>query len=437
MPQAGPPPPPGLEVDGLAVAPLPPQGLVAFARANAAFLVAGVVLCFVSSFGQTFFISVFAGEIMAAFDLTDGRWGLVYAIATTASAVATAWAGGLLDRFRIRHLAIAVSGLLALACLTMAAAGSVGMLLVAIFLLRLLGLGMMAQLSVVAMARWFVASRGKALSIASLGFALGQAVLPFVFVAALGVVPWRWLWVMAALAVLVPLPLVVRLLRAERTPQSLAAAPQAAGMGGRHWTRGAMLRHPLFWAVAPLLVGPPMFATALFFHQVHLTDAKGWDHVAYVALLPPFTAAMIAATLLSGAAIDRWGSGPLMATFLLPYAAAFAVMAAAQTLWGAGVALVALGLGSGMQATASNAFWAEYYGTRHLGAIKALAAALMVLGTAVGPLLSGLLIDAGHPLPAQMPAIAAYFVAAAALATAGILRERRRSGAAQVDVERP
>lgn len=402
-----------------------PQGLLAFCRDNAAFLLAGFVISFTSSYGQTFFIALFAGEIMTSFGLTDGGWGMVYAVATTASALAMVWAGALVDHFRVRHLVVAVSVLLALACLSMAAAGSVAMLLGTIFLLRLLGLGLMSQLSIVAMSRWFVASRGKALSLASMGFALGQAALPFLFVAALSALSWRALWVVAAFCVLLPLPLVVRLLRAERTPQSLAGSEEAAGMGARHWTRAEMLRHPLFWAIVPLLLGPPSFGTALFFHQVHLTAVKGWALVDYVALLPIFTIAVITGTFWSGAAIDRAGSGRIMSLFLLLYAAGFAVLWAAQSLWGAAAALVLLGLGSGMQATAPAAFWAEFYGTRHLGAIKAMAAAVMVLGTAIGPGLTGMLIDAGHPLPEQMPGIAAYFVAAAILAGAAIMRARR------------
>ena len=425
MPPDGPDLPPSVVSDAPPIAPAATEGLLAFARANAAFLLAGFTISFTSSFGQTFFISLFAGGITSDFGLTDGEWGMVYAAATTASALAMVWAGGIVDHVRVRRLVVAVSVLLALACLSMALARSVAALVGTIFALRLLGLGMMGQLSIVAMSRWFVASRGKALSVASMGFALGQAVLPVAFVAALAFVSWRELWVAAAVCVLLPLPLVIRLLRAERTPQSLASEAVAAGMGARHWTRGQMLRQPLFWAVAPLLLGPPMFATALFFHQVHLTEAKGWALVDYVALLPLFTAAVIAATFWSGAVIDRAGSGRVMALLALPYAAAFAVMAATPSLWGAAAALVLLGIGSGMQATGPAAFWAEFYGTRHLGAIKAMAAAVMVLGTAIGPGLTGALIDAGHALPSQMPAFAVYFVAAAALTAVAIARARR------------
>ena len=48
------------------------------------------------------------------------------------------------------------------------------------------------------------------------------------------------------------------------------------------------------------------------------------------------------------------------------------------------------------------AFWAEYYGTSHLGAIKSLASALMILGSAIGPGITGMLIDFGFDFSQQM-----------------------------------
>jgi hypothetical protein len=39
--------------------------------------------------------------------------------------------------------------------------------------------------------------------------------------------------------------------------------------------------------------------------------------------------------------------------------------------------------------------WAELYGVKHLGAIKSLYMALMVLASALGPVSMGMLMDAG------------------------------------------
>lgn len=398
-----------------------------FLRRNASFLLAGFLLTFTSSYGQTYFISIFAGEIRGAFGLSNGAWGGIYTLGTTLSAVTMVWAGTLTDRFRVRGLAVFVMGGLALACLAMAAVPSLpsaALLVLVIFALRFTGQGMMIHLSVVAMARWFVGARGRALSISSLGPSLGQAMLPLAFVALMGSVDWRWLWGLAALLVVLTLPAVLLLLRQERTPQSLAGGAQATGMDGRHWTRGEVLSHPLFWTVVPALIGPPAWGTALFFHQVHLTEVKGWALVDFVALLPLFTGTAVVATLASGAAIDRIGAGRVLMSYMLPFAAGFALLGAAQTMFAAAAGMLLFGMGQGLQSTAPGAFWAEYFGTRHLGAIKAAAAAIMVFGTALGPGITGLLIDLGWSFPAQLGAMSLYFVAAGACAAVGILRAR-------------
>ncbi|WP_226779998.1 MFS transporter [Oceaniglobus trochenteri] len=395
-----------------------------FLRENWLFLTAGVLISFSSSYGQTFFISLFAGEIMADYGLSHGQWGMIYMIATTASAITMIWAGVLTDRFRVRQLSIFVCLALAATCLAMAVGQGMLVLVVLIYALRLLGQGMMSQLSLVTMARWFVATRGRALSIAAMGFALGQAVLPLIFVSLLETYDWRWLWVLAAGLVLLAMPVIYRLMKAERTPQSAAQSTASAGMSGRHWNRHDVLHHWLFWAMIPLLLGPPAWGTALFFHQVHMTEVKGWALLEFVAILPLFTAVSIATTFTTGSLIDRFGTPRLVQLYMVPFAIGFFLLASAQTILGATVAMVVLAFGIGSQATVPAAFWAEFYGTRNIGAIKAMAAAVMVFGSAIGPGITAIVIDHGIDFPLQMFAISAYFAFAAALSTAAIGKAR-------------
>lgn len=393
-----------------------------FLRLNWLFLLAGFLLTFTSSYGQTYFISLFAGEIKADFGLSDGQWGGIYTIGTTLSAITMVWAGVLTDRFRVRVLALCVMLGLALACVLMAVNTSWILLVFLIFALRLTGQGMMSQLGAVAMVRWFEATRGKALSLASMGFAVGQAVLPVVFVGLFAVAQWRSLWILAAALIILTIPVIMLLLRQERTPQSMADEAQIAGMNGIHWTRAQMLRSGLFFLMIPMIVGPSAWGTALFFQQVHLVEVKGWELVAFVALMPIYTLSSVATTFVSGWAIDRFGVSRIVPFQMLPFAASFAVLAYADTIFMAGVGLVIFGLGQGMQGTATSTFWAEYYGTRYIGSIKSVAAALMVFGSAIGPGVTGLLIDLGITFPEQMLPISVYYVIAAGLATYGIIR---------------
>ena len=402
------------------------MGYLRFLIENRLFLLAGFMLTLTSSYGQTYFISLFAGEIKAGFGLSDGGWGGIYTIGTTLSAITMIWAGALTDRFRVRSLAMFVMVGLALACVAMSLVQGWVMLIVVIYALRLTGQGMMSQLGAVAMARWFIAARGRALSLASMGFAVGQAVLPIVFVALFALTDWRNLWLLAAGLVVLSMPVIYALLLQERTPQSMAEEKQATGMDARHWTRAEVLRSPLFWLMIPMVIGPSAWGTALFFQQVHLTEVKGWELASFVALMPIYTLFAVVFTFVSGWAIDRFGVKWVVPLQMLPFALSFAVLAYAETILAAGVGLMIFGVGQGLQSTAPAAFWAEFFGTRHLGAIKAVAAALMVFGSAIGPGITGLLIDLGIDFPDQMLPIALFYLGAAILATIGILRHQDR-----------
>lgn len=370
-----------------------------FLRVNAAWLAAGALLAFLSAFGQTFFIAVFAGSIRADLGLSHSAWGGIYSLATMTSAVLMLWGGALTDRFRMRSLGTAMLVCLALACLAMAALPASWALFPTLLALRFFGQGMTVQTAMVAMARWFVANRGRAIAVASLGFSLAEAILPIGFATALVHVHWRWLWVVAAAIILVLTPLLWPLLRTERTPQSAAIAAPSPGLDGRDWTRPEVLRQRLFWMAAPALMGPPMFVTMLFFTQVEFAATKGWSHVAFVALFPFYTAAGIVGMFVAGWIIDRSGAGRLLPFALAPLCLAFVMLSLFSSVPALSVAMALTGLSQGAMGTLASAFWAEFYGTRHIGSIKALGGSIMVLGTAIGPGASGILLDAGLSLP--------------------------------------
>jgi MFS family permease len=397
---------------------------IQFILQNARWLLAGFLLCLTSSYGQTFFISVFAGEIRAEFGLSHTAWGWIYAIGTMVSAATMVWAGTLTDRFRVRQLAPVVLIGLTLACLSMSFVPSALVLVGVIFLLRLFGQGMSGHIAMVAMARWFQATRGRALSVASLGFAVGNAIYPLIFVALMAYFGWRELWILAAGLAILLIPVIMWLLRTERTPQSISKSYASFGMDGVHWTRNQMLKHWLFWMAIPLIVGPPAWATAFFFQQVPLVEAKGWALLDFVALFPILTLGSVTFNVAAGAAVDKWGAGRLLPFMIVPFAISFMIVASSDTLLMAGVAMVFLGIGMGSQGTIVGAFWAEHYGTQFIGSIKAAAMAIVVLGSAIGPAISGSMLDAGISFDSQLVAYAVYFLATGVLAYFGTKRAR-------------
>lgn len=395
-------------------------GYISFIRANLPFLGAGALLALLSAFGQTFFISIFGGEIRAEFGLSNGDWGLIYMIGTAGSAALMVFAGGLADVFRVRTLGVAVVAALGFACLFMAFNTSTALVVVVIFCLRFLGQGMSMHMATVAMTRWFVATRGRALAVAGMGFMLAEMFMPLLLVWLKSHVNWHNLWVVFGLICFAMCFVLFRLLRLERTPQSSLKEDEASGMGGRHWTRGQALRHPIFWLMVPAIISFSGFGTAFWFHQVHFAEIKGWSHLSLVAVFPIGTVAVMASTVVFGWAIDRFGAVRLLPFYLIPYVIAFVLHGFAPSLWWTALAMVFMGLSGGGTATLLNACWAEFYGTNHLGSIKAAATAVMVLGSAIGPGISGWLIDAGVGFDRQLVAYALTFaISAVFLGVAG------------------
>jgi MFS family permease len=391
---------------------------------NSRWLAAGALLTLMSSFGQTYFISIFAGEIRTTFDLSHGDWGAIYGFGTFASAIAMVWAGGLTDIMRVRRLGPIVLAALAASCLFMAFNPWVALLPVVIFCLRFSGQGMSTHIAAVGMSRWFAANRGKALSVANLGFSIGEATYPLLVVALMMLFVWQGIWVLAAFIAVLSIPALVWLLREERSPESMATEDQSVGMNGRHWTRNQTLAHPLFWFMMPAFVGQSAFNTAFFFLQVHFSEIKGWDHFQLVAMFPVYTGVAIGSMILSGVLLDKIGTARLIPYFQLPMIFAFLLFAYGQSLLAALVGFVLLGLTSGATATLPNAFWAENFGTKHLGSIKAAAAAAMVLGSAIGPALTGVLLDFSLPLEAQYVGVSVFFGASSLLMWVGVSRAR-------------
>jgi len=383
-----------------------------FIRTNARWLLAGLLLTFFSSFGQTFFIGLSGNALRARFDLSEGEFGLIYMGATLASALVLPWAGRTLDYVDGWKVAGVSLPLLAGACLLMAFAPHVAVMGAAIWLLRLFGQGMMTHIALTQTGRWFAASRGRAVSLVVPGHQLGEAILPMSFVAVAALLGWQGAWIAAALLILLfAWPVIVTLLRRERTPQS---EDIAAAQGGRQrqWTRGEVLRDPVFYLLLAGVLAPPFIGTTIFFHQGHFIELRGYDALVFASAFPLMAVTTIVFGFVCGGLIDRFGALNIVPFFLVPLTIASLTAGLLEPVWGVYLFMFLVGVSYGFTATLLGALWPEVYGARHLGSIRSVIVASMVLATAMGPGLTGLLIDLGINLPDQLIFMAVWCVLA-------------------------
>ena len=368
------------------------------------FLLFGGMMAMWSSLGQTFFISLFSREIRETLDLSHGDFGSYYALATIASAFTLVWLGKLADTIPVQRLSFITLSSLCLASLFFATVQSVFMLVIGVYFLRLWGQGMMSHVWTTAIARRYIKARGRTLAIASFGMTIAESIGPAIVVSMLSFMNWRFVWIVITITAFFSLAPFLRRLTI-RTPLQ-----DGHGVGGydgktnasgqsQDFTRADMAKDPGFWMAIIWLVFVPSFTvTGLLFHQIYLAETKGISLLLWSANYSFYAIAAIIGSLLSGILVDRFTAHKIVSFAQLP------VIGFSVALWLAdgpimlAVFFMLFGLCSGMPNTALNSLLAERYGTRHLGAIRAITLPINVSASAAAPIIMGLMIDSGASL---------------------------------------
>jgi len=394
-----------------------------FVLANRRFLGFGLLMAFGSSFGQTFFISLFGAEIRGEFGLTHGDFGSLFSVATIASAICLIWLGRKVDVLDLRLFSLMATLGLAFAALAMALVPNVLVLGLSVFALRLFGQGLMTHASMTSMARYFERGRGRALSIASLGFSLGEGVFPVAVVGIVGALGWRGTWfAITAFAAVVVTPLIQVLLRGhgERIRTASAATTPADDEKAerrRQWTRRQVLGDVRFYVILPAVLAPAFIVTGFFFHQVHLVTAKGWSLSWFATCFVAFALSKLVVTIVTGPLVDRFGAQRLLPHILAPTVIGLVALGTSDHPATALAFMIMIGISAGSSSVISSALWAEAYGVAHLGSIRAMASALAVFASALSPAIFGWLIDGKVSIEAIALGSALYALVGSLLTT--------------------
>jgi len=351
----------------------------------------GLLFCFGSSYGQTFFVSLFVPSWAEAFAAPEAVIANIYGGITLASAAILPWAGRWIDRLDLLAYSALVSLMLAAGCFLLAGAWGLIPLTAGLLMIRLGGQGLMSHIAMTSIARYFDRDRGKALALSTLGFPLGEMVLPALTVFAIGVIGWRAGYAAAGFAALAMIPIAWALI-ASRPGFRAAPAAQADAEKG---PPPRVFRTLYFALIAPLFMAGPMLVTALIFHQGLIAEAKGFTLQVFAALFAVFAVAQLAAAPVSGWLIDRFTAHRLLPLHLLPFAAGCLVLALGGSVWWVGAYMALAGASAGLGATIRTAIVAEMVRPERLGAARSALTALMVVSTAIGPALYGWMMIAG------------------------------------------
>ncbi len=322
-------------------------------------------------------------------------WGAIYATGTLSSALLMFSYGGVVDRYNIKTLTTITFIAFSVFCFMMMTVSSLWVLPIIIFGLRFCGQGFLSHISIVLAGKWFVRNRGKTVAISGMGFSLAEAFYPFLFVSIMATLGWRLSWGLAGVILLIIMFIIRPLLTVERktSSQELKIFGKQTGMKGRHWKRSEVLKSWVFWALLPAVIAQSMFGTTYFFQQVHLTEFKGWELQTFAAMVPFYTVTSLISLFGVGFLIDKYKTGRVLPFCLLPGVIGFTTAASTNSIMGAALAFSFLGMLQGISTAVAGAFWPEYFGTKYLGSVRAVASSTIVFASALGPLISGILLD--------------------------------------------
>ena len=169
-------------------------------------IIFGFIFTFFSSFGQSFFLGLFNSSIRETLSITHGQFGSIYASATLLSSFLLIWVGKKIDDINIFKFAFYVTLLLSFSCFFFSKISSIAFLFIAVFLMRFSGQGLMSHTATTTITRYFLKSRGKALSIGWFGLSTAEFILPVLIVYLLTITAWQNIWLSISILVLFCLP---------------------------------------------------------------------------------------------------------------------------------------------------------------------------------------------------------------------------------------
>ena len=359
-------------------------------------IIFGFIFTFFSSFGQSYFLGLFNSSIREALSITHGQFGSIYASATLCSSLLLIWVGKKIDDVNIFKFAFFVTILLSFACFFFSKISSVFLLFVAIFLMRFSGQGMMSHTASTTISRYFTRTRGRALSISWFGLSSAEFIMPVLMVYLLTIIDWKNLWLIFSLTVLIVLPVTSFLLIKNLNLDSREASDEGKkDVEIKQWKRREVIKDYRFYIISSNMLAMPWIFTGFAVFQSFVQTSKGWGPYVIAQSFMSYSIFSVLTLFLSGFLIDKFTSRKLLIYMNIPLLLSVVVLFFFDTPIAAFIFLGLVGISNGFANILGSSTWAELYGVKYLGSIKALTTALMVFATAFGTALFGFLIDKG------------------------------------------
>ena len=362
-------------------------------------IVFGFIFTFFSSFGQSFFLGLFNSSIRDALSITHGQFGSIYASATLLSSIVLVWIGKKIDDVNILKFASYVIIFLSASCFIFSKISSVIFLFIGIFLMRLAGQGLSSHTATTTISRFFEKNRGRALSTGWLGLSLAEFIMPVLIVFLLTFIEWRDIWVSISILVILVLPVATFLLVKDvKLDTREESKIEENNKEIKQWKRIEVLKDYRFYIICMTMLAMPWIATGSFVYQSFISSSKEWGPYVIAQSFMAYSILSVITLFISGFLIDKFSSRKLLIYMNIPLLFGTIVLYYFDASLSSFVFFGLVGVTNGLANVLGSSTWAEIYGVKYIGSIKALTTALMVFSTAFGTALFGFLIDIGFSI---------------------------------------
>ena len=377
-------------------------------------IIFGFIFTFFSSFGQSFFLGLFNSNIRDALSISHGQFGSIYASATLLSSFILIWLGKKIDEINIFKFASLVTILLSFSCFFFSKISSVVFLFFAIFLMRFSGQGMMSHTATTTVSRYFTKSRGKALSTIWFGLSSAEFILPVFTIYLLTFLDWRNIWIIISIVIILLLPLATFILLKKLNFESreTTSEEEKNKENIKNWKRTEVIKDYRFYILGANMLAMPWITTGIFVYQSFILSSKNWGPFVIAKSFMAYSTLSVITLFISGFLIDKFTSRKILIYMNIPLLLSTIVIILFDHPNVSFLFLGLIGISNGFANVLGSSTWAEIYGVRYIGSIKALTTALMVFSTAFGTALFGFLIDKGFSIE-QIATISGIYISTA------------------------
>ncbi|WP_162415379.1 MFS transporter [Cyclobacterium roseum] len=367
-----------------------------FVLENKKLLAFGLLMTCLSGYGQTYLLALYVPYLIEEFTLQNAQISVYYMVATIASALILPQIGKYIDKISLVKYTLMATVIFILAMVLMSFNQYWYFLPLAFFGLRIAGQGLFSHIAITSMSKYFQKGRGKAISLASLGHPFGQAALPIMVVGLINLFGWRESLLVNALIVLAIVPLYLYFFIDEKKlVVHEEASPTDSSSFKKEVSQWEIMKSRTFWLLAPNLFVLSFTVTGLFFYQFAIAEFKGWTLEWMAVGLTFYAISGSLAILFAGPLIDKYTARKFFPFYLIPFLLAILFIWIFSDPLVIFPYMILMGASAGFGNAIVSALQVELFGAGFIGKVRSIFASVMVLSSAVGPAIYGVVVDAG------------------------------------------